>query len=273
MKYLSIRNLHYRTQRKKHKEINADIDDWFGSPYHCLKVRFFIELSAFIVSVLQYTSIKPNFITLLLVITGVIGGVFLSSGDQNLIIAGVIIFFSYGLFDWIDGLLARVKNNVSTLGGMLDDWAGYVSSYSFPIGIGFYLFNSTGEIHFIYILVLIIIIKALDIKNYTYHYLMYKLYKSNKYKKIKNKIYNSKKVDVSEKMVFLKKVFQNFLYDRAIITDTIGVVILIEVFNNQILLTDIIYYLIFFKIIALFSGGFYIVYFKDFAEKVNSKLK
>ena len=59
----------------------------------------------------------------------------LSSGEQNLIIAGVIIFFTYGLFDWIDGLLARVKNCLSTLGGMLDDWAGYVSSYSFPIGL------------------------------------------------------------------------------------------------------------------------------------------
>ena len=58
MKYLSIRKLHYKTQRKKHKEIDADLDDWIFSPYHCLKARFFIELSAMLVSILQYTSIK-----------------------------------------------------------------------------------------------------------------------------------------------------------------------------------------------------------------------
>ena len=60
-----------------------------------------------LVSILQYTSIKPNFITILFSLNINTRGVFLSSGEQNLIIAGVIIFFTYGLFDWIDGLLAK----------------------------------------------------------------------------------------------------------------------------------------------------------------------
>ena len=45
------------------------------------------------------------------------------------------------------------------------------------VGLGVYLFNATQEIHFIYLVILLIIIKALDIKNYTYHYLMYNFYK------------------------------------------------------------------------------------------------
>jgi len=274
MKYLSIRKLHYKTQRKKHKEIDADLDDWIFSPYHCLKARFFIELSAMLVSILQYTSIKPNFITILLVLTSILGGVLLSSGEQNLIIAGVIIFFTYGLFDWIDGLLARVKNCLSTLGGMLDDWAGYVSSFSFPVGLGVYLFNATQEIHFIYLVILLIIVKALDIKNYTYHYLMYNFYKKNKIisKKAKKNKLISNEFGVSKNLIRIKNFFQGLLYDRAIVTDSICVVILIEVFYGQIYLTNFIYYLIFLKTITLFSGGFYLVYFKSFADRINSKL-
>ena len=72
---------------------------------------------------------------------------------------------------------------MSTLGSVLDPWAGLVASFSFSIGLGMYLFNATQEIHFIYLIILIITIKALDIKNYTYHYSMYNFYKSYKLKK------------------------------------------------------------------------------------------
>ena len=87
-----------------------------------------------------------------------------------LIIAGVIVFFLFGIFDWTDGLLARVTKKMSTLGSVLDPWSGYVGSFSFLIGLGMYLFNATLEIHFIYIMILIIIIRALDLKNFIYHH-------------------------------------------------------------------------------------------------------
>tara|TARA_B100000029_G_scaffold448908_1_gene471705 strand:- start:2912 stop:3751 length:840 start_codon:yes stop_codon:yes gene_type:complete len=275
MKYSSIRNLHYKTQRKIHIGINASIDDWLHSPYHCLKVRFFIELSAIIVNLLQHTPIKPNFITILFVITGIVGSILLSSGEQHLIVAGVLIFFTYGIFDWIDGLLARVKKKMSTLGSVLDPWAGLVASFSFSIGIGIYLFNSTQEIHFIYLTILIIAIKALDIKNYTYHYSMYSFYKNYKLKKNKNRKKNKfKKEDLNlpKKLIYLKNFFKGFLDDRAITIDTIGVIILIELSYDKIILTNFIYYLIFIRALALFAGGFYLVFFKDFAEKINSSL-
>ena len=115
MNYFNVRKLHYKTQRKLHLAINASIDDWFFSPYHCLKVRFFLELSALFVFFLQYTPIKPNFLTILYVIAGIAGALLLGSAQENLIIAGVIVFFLYGIFDWSDGLLARVTKKISTL--------------------------------------------------------------------------------------------------------------------------------------------------------------
>jgi phosphatidylglycerophosphate synthase len=141
MKYSSIRKLHYKNQRKKHLQMNIDLDDWFYSPYSSLKARFFIELSALIVSFLQYTPIRPNFITLLFAASAIAGGFCLSSGSENLIILGVIIFFTYSIFDWTDGPLALVTKKTSHLGHIFDAWGGLVGSFSFLIGIGMYLFN------------------------------------------------------------------------------------------------------------------------------------
>lgn len=275
MKYLSIRKLHYITQRKKHNEINNDIDDWLFSPYHCLKVRFFIELSAILANFLQHTPIKPNFITLLFAMSPVIGSILLSSGKANLIIAGVLVFFFYGIFDWTDGILARVTKKTSTLGIVLDTWAGLVGSFSFLIGLGMYLFNATLEIHFIYIMILIIIIRALDLKNFVYHHAMYNFYKNYKFRQKKNKKkikVDKKDRNLSKKLIYLKNFFQSFLDDRARTVDTIGLIILIELTYDKIILMNFIYYLFLVKALAIFAGGFYLVFFKGFAEKINSSL-
>ena len=149
MNYFNIRKLHYKTQRKIHLTMNVSIDDWFFSPYHCLKVRFFIDLSALFVFFLQYTPIKPNLLSVLYVVSGIVGALLLGSTEENLIIAGVIIFFLYGIFDWMDGLLARVTKKMSTLGSVLDPWSGYVGSFSFLIGLGLYLFNATQEMDYL----------------------------------------------------------------------------------------------------------------------------
>jgi len=273
MNYFSVRKLHYKTQRKIHLAINASIDDWFFSPYHCLKVRFFLELSALFVFFLQYTPIKPNFLSISYVIAGIVGALLLGSTEENLIIAGVIVFFLYGIFDWMDGLLARVTKKISTLGSVLDPWAGYVVSFTYLIGLGLYLFNATQEIHFIYLMILIITIRALDLKDYSYRWLMYKFYKNSKSQKKKNIKKNKleqNKHNLPKIFIYLKNFFQSFLDERARTYDTIGLIILFELMYDKILLTDIIYYLFLARVLAIFAGGLYIVFFKNFAEKIES---
>tara|TARA_Y100000590_G_scaffold14934_1_gene17988 strand:- start:5737 stop:6564 length:828 start_codon:yes stop_codon:yes gene_type:complete len=273
MNYFNVRKLHYKTQRKLHLAINASIDDWFFSPYHCLKVRFFLELSALFVFFLQYTPIKPNFLTILYVIAGIAGALLLGSAQENLIIAGVIVFFLYGIFDWSDGLLARVTKKISTLGSVLDPWAGYVVSFVYLIGLGLYLFNATQEIHFIYLMILIITIRALDLKDYSYRWLMYKFYKNFKSQKNRNRKKNKlekNKNNFPKILIYLKNFFQSFLDERARTYDTIGLIILFELMNDKILLTNIIYYLFVVRVLAIFVGGFYIVYFKGLTEKIES---
>ena len=135
MNYINIRKVHYKTQRKLTKEANADMDDWLYSPYNAFKSRLIIELSAIFIFFLQYTPVKPNWISLSYAISGVIGGILLSTGSEALIISGVLIFFFKGIFDWCDGLLARLKKQTSELGDVLDTWGGLVGSFSFLIGL------------------------------------------------------------------------------------------------------------------------------------------
>ena len=273
MNYLNIRKLHYKTQRKIHLTLNASLDDWLFSPYHCLKTRFFIELSSLFVFFMQHTPIRPNFLTILYVISGIVGAVLLGSLEKNLIVVGVIVFFMCGILDWMDGLLARVTKKKSTLGNVLDAWAGDVVAFSFIIGLGMYVFNATQEIHFLYLMVIIIAIKALDLKDFCYRWLVYEFYKNSKLRNKKNKKKIKSNIDdqnFSKGLVFLKRFFQSFLDNRARTIDGIGLIILIELTYDKIILTNFIYYLFLLKILAIFVGGLYIVFFKDFAKKINS---
>ena len=123
-------------------------------------------------------------------------------------------------------------------------------------------------------MILMITIKALDLKDYTYHKLMYYFYKNNTLpKKSRNKgeKITKKNQEISNILIILKNFFQNFLDDRARTNDFICLIILIELSYDKIILTNFIYYLILFKLIMIFLGGFYLVYFKNFIEKIISK--
>ena len=274
MNHKNIRKLLHKNRIKISSIATADITNWRKMPYTALKSKIFYEIASVLIFLLQYTSIKPNWISLAYAAFGIIAAVLLSSGIDNMILAGLVIIFFKSILDWVDGDLARLKKQTSELGALIDAWAALVGYYSFLIGLGMYLFNATLEIHFLYVMILMIVIKSLDIKDYTYHRTMYLFYKNNTFpKKIKNK---EKKItqktnNVPNILIVLKNFFQNFLDDRARTNDFICLVILIEIIYGQIILTNYIYYLILFKLFMLFLGGFYLVYFQNFIEKISSK--
>ena len=94
----------------------------------------------------------------------------------------MILLFTKGVLDWSDGLLARIKNKTSNLGFLLDNWASLISSYSYLLGLSIYIYNKNNEIIFLVTGVIIVLLKALDIRNYGYllamiHYLKKKIKK------------------------------------------------------------------------------------------------
>jgi hypothetical protein len=248
--------------------------NWRKMPYTALKTTIFHEISVVLVFLLQYVPIQPNWISLAYAASSLIACILLSSGVDNMILTGLVIIFFKSILDWLDGDIARLRKQTSELGDLLDAWAGQVGYYSFLIGLGMYLFNATQEIHFIYVMILIMMIKSLDLKDYTYHRIMYSFYKKNTLpKKIKNKgkKITQKKNNIPNTLIILKNFFQNFLDNRAKTIDFICLIILIELIYDQIIFTNFIYYLILFKLFIVFLGGFYLVYFKNFIEKISSK--
>ena len=276
MKYNKIRNLHWISQKKiLKKQFNINIDSFFSAPYTFFKAGLYIELSSVLAFIIQNTPITPNLITIMYALLGIIGGFFLGSGNENLIIIGIFIIFFNGVLDWTDGLIARLKKSVSPLGALLDEWAGLIVSYSFIIGFGLYLFNKTGQINFISLLILIIFVRALDLKNYFYQNTTYKLYKFEINKiQLKRKYLsknNLKKYRVSKLVNFLKEILQKTFDDRSRSIDLICALILLDIFYKDIVLLEYIYIFITLKYIILFLGGFYLIYFKKYLNKLLLK--
>jgi len=88
------------------------------------------------VKLLYPTSITPNQVSLMTIISGILSGYFFSRGDvTSYIIAGVLYFFSMVL-DCVDGMIARLKKNGTPVGRIVDGFADYIVGISVYIGLG-----------------------------------------------------------------------------------------------------------------------------------------
>ena len=53
-----------------------------------------MEVASVLVFIVQNTKVTPNFLSLIYVFLGAIGGIFLASNNQGLILISLILFFS-----------------------------------------------------------------------------------------------------------------------------------------------------------------------------------
>jgi phosphatidylglycerophosphate synthase len=262
-----IRKTHYKNQNIKTKsfDIPVDINDWLKNPYTFLKSKYFIETSALIVFFAQFTKITPNNLTTLYIILGFLGGLFLASNNNYLIVLSSIIFFTKSSLDWGDGFLAKIKNQTSNLGHILDNWGAKVGTCSFLAGFGFYLYNKNNDEIFILLLFFIIFLKALDMKEYAYHLTMFNFLREKNKKKLlgelnfKTNFLFKKK---STNLLNIKNFFHGFIDDRSRTIDLIFLLILIDNFYYSITILKYIYYYIAFKALVIFCGGIYVTAYK-----------
>jgi hypothetical protein len=91
---------------------------------------------AFLVVISVYnTKIKPDHLTVLALLMGIIGGVFYSLGTHQSAITGALCYFLFNILDCSDGQLARLKKNGSSVGRLLDGIADYIAGIAIYIGI------------------------------------------------------------------------------------------------------------------------------------------
>ncbi len=270
--YNNLRKKHYRSSvNKLKKNTKIDISDWLRNPYTFLKARLFIEISAIIVFFLQFTKVSPNQVTSLYIFLGFLSGVFLASNNDTLILISLFLLVFKNVFDWCDGLLARIKNDTSNLGDVLDRWGSIVGYNSFIFGFGFYLYNESQDIKYIIIVLSIILLKSIDLKDYVYHIIGYKIVKENNTKnilKLLNININKKSFKKNKKFEKFKQSILMFLDDnRSHTIDPIALLILIDNFYKNLNFLPYIFYLIFLKNFLFFLGGIYITYFKNYVFK------
>ena len=85
---------------------------------------------------LAYTPVRPNLITGLSAVAGVVGAVFMAFGDYTWLIWGAILYMFSNVLDCSDGQLARMTSRFSRYGRIYDGVADYVVGLATFIGIG-----------------------------------------------------------------------------------------------------------------------------------------
>ena len=104
------------------------------------------HISTRITALVCRTELKPNHITIISLLIGILATYFLSTGERiNLLIAGILIFFSKVL-DAVDGEVARVKKLETKMGAWLDGISDRLKENLYFFGIALGLYNQTGNV-------------------------------------------------------------------------------------------------------------------------------
>lgn len=126
----------------KFKEYNKQMfKDYKKSIKHAIfdetLTLYILRPIAFIFVKLFYpTSITPNQVSLMTTIVGIISAYFFSRGDVvSFVIAGSLYFLAMVL-DCVDGMIARLKNNGTAVGRIIDGVSDYIVGTSIYIGMG-----------------------------------------------------------------------------------------------------------------------------------------
>ena len=272
MKFTKIRNLNYKRSNIRHnKEYGINLNDWFRNPYSSVKSKLLIEISSLVVFTLQKTKISPNFLTILNSFLVLIAGYFVAFCDNDLKIIGILIFFSQGILDWADGLLATIKKRTSDIGYILDPWSGFLNYNIFIISIGLYLFTQLNSDIFLFLIIIYLCLRYFDLRNYSYMFVMYE--KANDRIKGKKKKKSNNSIKENSILNIFKNIIQNIFNDRSHWIDTVLFIILLELYFDRVILAEYIFYIIIFNNLLIFLGGFYLCFFKNFISSLINSIK
>jgi phosphatidylglycerophosphate synthase len=117
--------------RRKYLESKAHEKEWVWTYYVRRPISFYLTIP------FLYLNVSANKVTLLFMLTGIIGSLLLAIGDYKTFILGAVLIELAIILDCVDGNIARVKGK-SILGNTLDTWAGEITLVlsMFMLGIG-----------------------------------------------------------------------------------------------------------------------------------------
>lgn len=128
------------------KQIKADkqkelYSRWFSGIFSCYVAAFCVG-----------TKVTPNHLTILMIPVGILGALLIMSTNPILCIFGSLCFILLNILDAADGQLARYIKKPSAFGDYLDRVAHYITNSAFVLALGLFLFFTTENIIYIYLM-------------------------------------------------------------------------------------------------------------------------
>jgi hypothetical protein len=223
--YKKIREKIYSDQFERWKNVLN-----ITAPYTLIKGIYYIETASLFLFITQKIIKSPNFVTVLYILTGVVGAFLVIFNPQNCFFyLGLFMIFTKGTFDWADGALARRLNKTSFLGHALDEYGANICDAAFRMAFVFYTMNYYPEYMLLFPLFAFVLLIT---KFNTFSDLLY-------YKNIRDDhtIQDKKKNNFEEnlrqgkkmkKITKLYNIYTSFLDARARSTDFLILILLID---------------------------------------------
>ena len=254
-KYNKVRNFLFKRNLKLFKEeYNWDYK-FLNSPYRKIKTVLNLEIAAILIFFVSNTKIKANHVTLFGVLWVYIGTIAISSNIDQLIYISLLIYFTKLIPDYMDGTLAHLKNEQSKEGYELDLWAGEINKIGVISGVIIYIYNTTNQNYYLYILISIILLNFIDPRKH----ISRTKFGISKYKdKVKTHVQLIKKNDN-----FLLKFMKFLNFDgRTNYSDFVIFLILLDInFNLNLLLKSLPFLWLTLSFLVLIRAK-YLVFFK-----------
>jgi|WetSurMetagenome_2_1015567.scaffolds.fasta_scaffold02358_8 phosphatidylglycerophosphate synthase len=106
---------------------------------------FYRPLAFLLVKSVYKTNITPNHLTLTALVVGIISGLLYSFGTYDTCVGAALLYGLFIVLDCSDGQLARLKQNGSPVGRILDGIADYTAATAVYIGIAVGYVHKLGE--------------------------------------------------------------------------------------------------------------------------------
>jgi len=127
-----------------------------------IDIYFYRPLGYFVAQIAKKVGLTPNIVSILAGIIGVIAGHLFYYTSLKINIIGIMLFIVSDIFDSADGILARITNNKTTIGRILDGISGNVVFLSIYVHLALRLYNEFGSVLYIGLVFLAVVSHSLQ---------------------------------------------------------------------------------------------------------------
>jgi phosphatidylglycerophosphate synthase len=109
------------------------------------------HVSLAVTRVLLHTPIRPNQLSVAIMMIGIASGIVAARGDRISLVVGAALLHTQSVLDGCDGEISRVTFRGSRLGEWLDTIGDDVSNYGFFAGASYGLYRATGWLPYLWV--------------------------------------------------------------------------------------------------------------------------